>query len=55
MVAGWCRETPDSVCISVWCRLEDTEQEMIEQRAELQREQSVGESGRERGVANYTC
>ena len=38
-----------SVCISVWCRLEDTKQEMIEQRAELQREQSVGESGRGKG------
>ena len=40
---------PSSVAtryLSVWCRLEDTQQEMIEQRAELQREQLAGESGR---------
>ena len=35
------------VCCSIWCRLEDMGQDMIEQRAELQREQSVGEGGRE--------
>ena len=39
----------EGVFTTVWCRLEDTEQEMIEQRAELQREQSVDESGRGKG------